>query len=95
MSQLSEMESVSAEDEEPIPDNIVIEYGNDPFKFMGKSSYAISHNSTVLLETIHFGLITFDFDVDEDIKNYTTRSFSELCIKSSDDIIAFAAISPY
>ena len=36
---------------------------------MQKSSYAISHNSTVLLESINFGLITFDFDVDEDIKN--------------------------
>ncbi len=70
-----------------IPKNIVIEYGNDPFKFMQKSSYAISHNSTVLLESINFGLITFDFDVDKDIKNYTTRGFHDLCVDSSDDII--------
>ena len=54
---------------------------------MQKSSYAISHNSTVLLESINFGLITFDFDVDEDIKNYTTRGFSDLCVNSSEDII--------
>ena len=71
-----------------LPNNILIEYGHDPFKFMPKASYAISHNSTVLLESIHFGLITFDFDVDKDIKNYTTRSFSDLCVSSTEDIIA-------
>ena len=69
------------------PPNIIIEYGNDPFKYMDKVSYAISNNSTVILECIQYGLVTFDFDVDDTIKYYTTRGFKDLCVKSSSEII--------